>query len=118
MLKNYILSAWRGLKRDKVTSLVNLFGLCVGMTSAVLISFWVQTELNFDDFHENATCIYRLTSNMSDKSYTWENTSYPIGSAVKREIPEVNDVTRCVIYSPIISIKGILIYQQNCAYVD
>jgi len=51
----YLKNAWRSLRRQRVTSLINISGLAIGMTSAVLIFLWVQNELNFDNYHSNAS---------------------------------------------------------------
>jgi hypothetical protein len=51
MFRNYLKTAWRTLWKNKATSLINLFGLSIGMTAAVFIFLWVQNELSFDNYH-------------------------------------------------------------------
>ena len=60
MLKNYLLIALRNLRKSKVYSFINIFGLSIGIASCLLILLFVQNELTFDQFHENADDIYRL----------------------------------------------------------
>lgn len=60
MLINYLKLAWRNLVKDKTTSLINFFGLVVGMTAALLIWQYVAFEKSFDTFHENGENIYRV----------------------------------------------------------
>jgi hypothetical protein len=60
MFSNYIKIAIRNILRHKVYSIINIVGLAVGMASTILILLWVQFELSYDRYHENADRIYRL----------------------------------------------------------
>src|SRR5579871_355459 len=53
MIKNYLKIAWRNLVRNKVSSLINIGGLAVGMAVAMLIGLWIWDELSFDKYHQN-----------------------------------------------------------------
>ena len=61
MFKNYFKTAWRAIWKNKITAIINIAGLSVGMTAAILIFVWVQNEMNFDNYHKDADKIYRLT---------------------------------------------------------
>jgi len=52
--------AFRNILRHKVYSLINIFGLAIGMALCLLILVYVQDELSFDGFHEKADRIYRI----------------------------------------------------------
>ena len=58
MLKNYLTVAVRNILRHKVYSFINIMGLAVGMACCMLILLWVQDEISYDRFHENADDIY------------------------------------------------------------
>ena len=60
MLRNYLTVAIRNLLRQRVYTLINVFGLSVGMTACVLIGLYVLDELRFDRHHEKADRIYRV----------------------------------------------------------
>jgi len=53
MIKNYFKTAWRNLAKNKGYSLINIGGLAVGMTVAMLIGLWIYDELSFDKYHRN-----------------------------------------------------------------
>ena len=55
MLKSYLIVAVRNLLRHKLYSLINLAGLSVGLTGALLVLLYVQRELSYDRHHEKAT---------------------------------------------------------------
>ena len=61
MLKNNLKIALRTLWKHKQVTLINVIGLSVGMAACVLILLFVQYELSYDRYHENADRIYRLS---------------------------------------------------------
>ena len=119
MFKNYLKTSWRSLWKNKTTSIINITGLAVGMTAAVLIFLWVQNEMSFDNYHKDADNIYRLTTNLKAQGWIWETTPLLLADAVKKDIPEVEKTAR--LYSgdmPIFNFNNNLSYEKSCAYVD
>src|ERR1043166_4543637 len=53
MFKNYFKIAWRNLIKDKAHSIINIAGLSVGMSVAMLIGLWTWDEWSFDKYHQN-----------------------------------------------------------------
>src|SRR5829696_9931492 len=53
MLKNYLKIAWRNIIKSKGYSFINIGGLAMGMTVAILIGLWIYDELSFDKYHKN-----------------------------------------------------------------
>lgn len=53
MIKSYFKIAWRNLLKNKAYSFINIGGLAVGMSVAVLIALWVVDEVNFNKYHAN-----------------------------------------------------------------
>lgn len=94
MFQNYLKVAFRNMMRHKVFSFINIAGLAIGMAICVLILLWVQDELSYDRFHENADNIYRIS--MNDKNYgvVWPVVSIPVGPALKDGYPEIKDAVR------------------------
>jgi putative ABC transport system permease protein len=60
MFKNYFKSAWRNLLRNKVSSIINISGLAVGMAVAMLIGLWIWNELSFDTYNKNYNSIAQI----------------------------------------------------------
>jgi putative ABC transport system permease protein len=91
MLKNYLIVAVRNILRHKVYSIINVAGLAVGMACTILILLWVQFELSYDRYHENADRIYRLglklqTSKIKDSI---ASNGVPAGPTFENKFPEV-----------------------------
>jgi putative ABC transport system permease protein len=63
MLINYLKVAVRSMLRNKILACINIAGLAIGLTAAMLIYMWVQDELSYDRFHEHADDIYRVCAN-------------------------------------------------------
>jgi putative ABC transport system permease protein len=119
MLKSYLRSAWRTLLHNKATSIINIVGLSVGMTSAVLILLWVQNETSFDSYHPGVNRIYRLTESVNNNQWIWEGTPLPLADFAKKEIPEIEKVSR--VYTgnyAVFFLNSLPVYEKKCAYVD
>ena len=99
MLKNYIKVAFRNLRRQKLYSSINIFGLTIGLTAAILIILFISDEINFDKFNHNYNRIARLltTSHSKDKSVRiFSFTPGMLGQRLKEEYPEVENYTTII----------------------
>ncbi|MFD2035040.1 ABC transporter permease [Belliella marina] len=61
MFYNYLKIFIRNLKKNPAYILINILGLSVGMAASILIFLFVQHELSYDKYHENADNIYRVS---------------------------------------------------------
>ncbi|MEO8854837.1 MAG: ABC transporter permease, partial [Ginsengibacter sp.] len=120
MIKTYFKTAWRSLWKNKSTSIINIVGLSVGMTAAVLIFIWVQNEMSYDNYNKDANNIYRLTTNLKTQGWTWETSPLLLADAVKKEVPGVEKTARLSASGdiPVFNINNNLSYEKNCAFVD
>jgi ABC-type antimicrobial peptide transport system permease subunit len=98
MFKNNLKTAFRGLKRQKGYSFLNIAGLAAGIACALLIWLWVQDELSFDRFHLNSSTLYRTDyirlQPDGSRGGASSSTPYPMGPAIQAEIPEIAEMTR------------------------
>lgn len=96
MLRNYFITAWRNLVKNKLYSVINITGLTIGLTVGVLLLIWVQDEFSFDGFHKKQANIYKLENMVGTGSsrQLWSVTAAPIGVLAKKEIPGVEDAVR------------------------
>lgn len=72
MFTNFLLTAWRNLRKNKAHSLINISGLAVGMAVSLLIGLWIWDELSFDQYDPNygrvAQVMQSLTYNGTPKT--------------------------------------------------
>ncbi len=101
MFRHYFTIAHRNLSRNKVSSLINILGLPIGMGVCLLIYQYIHFELSYDTFHTNAQNIYRITQteirNGQDLG-TEVFTTYGLGVKAKEEIPEIIDNVLDLLY--------------------
>jgi hypothetical protein len=55
MLRNYLKVAIRVLQRNRLISFINIFGLGLSMSVAMMIMIRIQDQMNFDRFHPTRT---------------------------------------------------------------
>lgn len=97
MFRHYFTIAGRNLSRNKVSSLINILGLAVGMGVCLLIYQYIHFEMSYDAFHSNAKNIYRVTQKEirnGEHLGTEVYTSYGLGVQGKEEIAEIIEAVR------------------------
>lgn len=78
MFRNYLLIAFRNFKRQKLFSLLNIFGLALGLASAILIFLYVSDELSYDRMHPAYKNTYRVGSTFKNPDgQSFDNTVSP-----------------------------------------
>jgi len=85
MYKNYFIIAWRNLVKKKGYAFINIGGLAVGMTVAMLIGLWIYDEVSFNRYHSNYERIARVVvggENSSGPFVMW-NTVPPFGNEMR-----------------------------------
>jgi|SRR5665647_181436 len=96
MIKNYLKMAWRNIVKNKVSSIINIGGLSVGLATAIVIMLVIVNEVSYDKFNTNLGDIHLLmeNQNMNGNIITHRQTPGPLAASVVSEIPEVKFVAR------------------------
>ncbi len=91
MFRNFVKSAARNLTRHKMSSLINILGLSVGMTCAILILGYVGYEFSYDGYHADADRIYRIASVRTSvgTENRFATVPAPTGPTMVGDFPEV-----------------------------
>lgn len=123
MFKNYLKTAFRNFIWYKGYTSINIFGLAIGMAGCVLILFYVQHALSFDNFQKNSERIYKLVAER--KSPTGISidavTPPPLASALTNDFPEVTNSVRFLNTDnplPLISSGAKCFYEKQVFFVD
>jgi putative ABC transport system permease protein len=78
MFRNYLLITFRNFKRQKLFSLLNIFGLALGLASAILIFLYVSDELRYDTMQPYYKDTYRIgTTFINPNGQRFDNTVTP-----------------------------------------
>jgi len=120
MFKNYVKIAWRNLLRNKSFSMLNILGLSIGLSVTALILLWVNFELGFNQFHENKSRIYQVYNkyNVDGEIWTWNSTPKVMAEAIKKDYPEVEEVSRYYYENTFLFAHGEKRIKSNGTIVD
>lgn len=96
MIKHYFKVASRNLAKNKIFSLINIFGLALGMGVFLLISQYIYFESGYDRFHSNSENIYRLTTSSNQGGDKAESiySGFALGPSSQEVIPEIDQFVR------------------------
>lgn len=96
MLKDFLKIARRNLLKNKTFSIINIVGLAMGLACFMMIALYVADELSYDRYNEKADRIYRINSDIrfGGTDMNMAVSSDPMGAALKRDYPEVEQFAR------------------------
>ena len=95
MLNYYWKIAWRNLLRDRQFSFLNLLGLSVGLTCALLIGLWIADEWGMEKYNPNDSRLFQVMTNnkTSNGIQTGMYTPGILAKSLKAEFPEIEDAS-------------------------
>ena len=112
MFTHYLKMALRNQAKNKVFSVINVFGLAIGMAVAVLILNYVSFEFSFDKMHSRRDRIYRVESRFYEGDHLtddWATSSFGYGSAISNEMTGIEDYVRIGVQNT----EQTVIYQEK-----
>jgi putative ABC transport system permease protein len=123
MIKNYLRSAFRNIKRHPFVSFINIFGLTVGLICCLLILSYIINERSYDKFNTNAEDIRRVTrifySSKNVESLHLSAIAPPFGPLLQSAFPDIKKVTRVLaIGSTAFHYKDKLFDEKNSVFAD
>jgi len=95
MFKNCFIIALRNFWRNKTFSFINIAGLAIGISAALVIYLIVYYEFSFDRFEKDRQHIYRVVTNMHfpDQDFKNSGSPGPLVPAVRSELPGIEEST-------------------------
>ncbi|MFH2107356.1 MAG: ABC transporter permease [Chrysiogenia bacterium] len=96
MFKNYLKAALRNMRLHKGLSFITIFGFAAGLACCILITLFAIDQLSFDRHYPRAERIYRvgIVGSLNSKTFMGPVSCAPLAEAMKREIPDVESITR------------------------
>ncbi|MFK7952236.1 MAG: ABC transporter permease [Ekhidna sp.] len=100
MIINHIKFAIRFFRKEGGYSILNLLGLTLGISIAIILLLYLQNELNYDDHHKNGDQIYRVTHHLKadGADFNTARTARELAPLLKEELPEVLNYVRFNLY--------------------
>jgi putative ABC transport system permease protein len=95
MIKNHFKVAFRILWKNKISSVINIGGLAIGLACAIILYLFAGSEFGYDSYYKNADQIYRVYNHISLKGVesNGAKTSPPVAYVLQNNIPEVETST-------------------------
>jgi len=120
---NLLKLALKSIISQRQQSLISAAGLSVALSCGILILLYVQYELSFDKYHDNARNIYRIISKHSAGfSYMGKDlfavTPAALKDALVNEIPEVENSTKCKLTTHTLEYNSSLFNEKGFLYAD
>lgn len=94
MLKNYLLIAWRNIRRQPLYSIFNIMGLAVGISASLFILLYLHFELNYDQFHSQKDRLFRVQTDelkmrSRDLQVSWTTVPRNFAALARQDFPEI-----------------------------
>jgi putative ABC transport system permease protein len=123
MLKSYLTLAFRNVVRSASYSVINVSGLALGITCALLIFSLVTYHLNFDNFHSDSDRIYRfVTEQHRDEVSYVGSVPPPFGKTFREDYTYAEKVARlCTAHEALVSIQqgnDLKKFTEDAAFAD
>lgn len=108
MLKNYLLIAFRSIRKNTAHAVINVLGLALGITCSIVIFLILRFEFSYDDFHPEGDRLYRIVTEFTKSEKPGYNSgmTYPLPEALRQDFADLEYVALVDgnLYDPVITI--------------
>ena len=100
LIRNYLVTALRNIIRHKLSSIINLAGLALGLCCVIFVILFVRNETSYDGWLSGTEGLYRLEETFNflggHAPAEFSVVPFPLPEAMKSGLPEVTAMTRLV----------------------
>jgi putative ABC transport system permease protein len=122
MLANYFKVASRVMLRNKSYTAINIAGLTMGITGAILLFLWIESEFSYDQFHRDKDRIYAAWNRETDQEgiKCWSTTPRILAPTLVQEYPGVESAISYGTYnsSQLFTVGETRLVKTTGAYTD
>jgi putative ABC transport system permease protein len=120
MFVHNIKTAIRNLLKNKGFTLLNLLGLTLGISTCLLILFYVVDELSFDSYNLKSDRIFRINTDLKfNNTFTSRAIAAPVvASKMMKDFPEVEKATRILPDIELVKKGEEVVSENNIALCD
>ena len=93
MFKHFVKNTIHSIQKNKINTLITLFGLSIGLMCTIIIGLWVKYELSYDRFHENPQDLYKAAFTYEPQDFHGYVLPAPVGQYLKEEYPDIKNTT-------------------------
>lgn len=107
--------ALRNLWKHKGYTLLNIFGLSVGLTGFIMILLFANHEKSYDSWNPNADNVYRISIRWAPGEEEYSSSPAELAPALKEALPEIQGYARFYVWD---IGQRLVAKDKNEAYVD
>ncbi len=121
MFRNLFKAAGRYILKYQIYTIINIFGLTIGLASSILIYLYLDRELSYDKFHVHYNRIYRIgaSGNLRGTELNQVLTSSPMAEILKNKFSGIIKPVRIGRYGAwLVSYKDIRYNEDDILFAD
>jgi putative ABC transport system permease protein len=119
MLKNYFLLGFRTLRKNKVSSTINIVGLSAAVGCVIALFLFIQEIFPNGDFHENGDRVF-LVGHEAERGGDlefWGITPAPLGPALAADFPQIERAVRFADHGALVQSDGSA-FRETVSFAD
>ncbi len=89
MIRHYLLTAFRFLRRNKLYTIINALGLSISLAVSFIILLFVINEFSYNHCHKKRKQVYRVVNYYKEFKNTMSGTPYVLAKTLKEDFPQV-----------------------------
>ncbi|MEQ8906087.1 ABC transporter permease [Ekhidna sp.] len=125
MLRNFFVTSYRSLARNKAHFFLGVTGLTLGISCVIALYSIINFHSNYDKHQENYDTVYRIIGSykIGDEEGKTPTVPHPLSNGIKDEIPGIEAMSNTFLLSAQINIEEsgkplTKINQNNIAFVQ
>jgi len=89
MIRHYLKTAFRFLRRNKLYTIINALGLSIALAVSFIILLFIINEYSYNHCHKKRKQVYRVVNYYKDFKNTMSGTPFVLAKTLKDEFPQV-----------------------------
>ncbi|MCD6091400.1 MAG: ABC transporter permease [Bacteroidales bacterium] len=118
MFKHFINITLSNIQKNKINTLITVFGLSIGLACTITIALWVKYEVSYDGFHENPQDLYKAAFTYEPQDFHGYVLPAPVAPYLKENYPDIKNTTVFFKWSNKKIIQGENKFLVNGSFVD
>jgi len=120
MIRSYFVMSWRTILKNKISSLINISGLTLGLTTSLLVLLIVLNEFAYDRQHVKKDSVFMMMKNQKTNEGvgTGRATPGPLAETLKSDFSQVVRAARFVRYPEVRVLVNDRKYSEQPTYTD
>lgn len=118
MFRHLVKITLHSIQKNKINTMITLFGLSIGLACTIIIALWAKYELSYDRFHENPQDLYKAAFSYDPQDFHAYVLPAPVAQHLKEEYPDIKNTTVFFKWGNKKIIQGENIFLVDGSFVD